>query len=95
MLLPGYLLLSHAVSTHGIKFVSALEKGCVVATQFHPELSGTTGMTILKVSVVLCCIVLYCIVLYDLFMYYIFKPNHVNHVFCDNRGNNAQLTILL
>ena len=40
------------VSTHGIQFVSALEKGCVVATQFHPELSGTTGMTILKVSMV-------------------------------------------
>jgi hypothetical protein len=33
---------------HGYEFVSAFERGCVVATQFHPELSGTLGMGILK-----------------------------------------------
>ena len=37
-----------AATTHGFDFVSAFERGCVVATQFHPELSGTLGMGILK-----------------------------------------------
>jgi imidazole glycerol-phosphate synthase len=29
-------------------FVSAIQRGAVVATQFHPEKSGTTGLNILK-----------------------------------------------
>jgi glutamine amidotransferase/cyclase len=32
----------------GTRFVSAVQKGCVVATQFHPEKSGRTGLHILK-----------------------------------------------
>lgn len=29
-------------------FISAIQSGCVVATQFHPEKSGTTGLKIVK-----------------------------------------------
>lgn len=34
---------------HGIQFVSAVERGAVVACQFHPELSGDLGRHIMKV----------------------------------------------
>lgn len=37
-----------AESQHGIPFVSAVERGRVVGAQFHPELSGTLGLGILK-----------------------------------------------
>ena len=33
---------------YGVEFVSAIQKGNVVATQFHPEKSGDTGSRILK-----------------------------------------------
>eukprot|EP00943_MAST-04B_sp_MAST-4B-sp1_P006133 g6133.t1 len=36
-----------ATTLHGIEFVSALEKGNILACQFHPELSGEVGQTIL------------------------------------------------
>jgi len=32
----------------GQHFVSSVQRGCVVATQFHPEKSGKTGLNILK-----------------------------------------------
>lgn len=38
----------HASSTHGISFVAALERGAVLACQFHPELSGTWGLALLE-----------------------------------------------
>jgi glutamine amidotransferase len=34
---------SGAESTHGVQFVAALERGPVLACQFHPELSGSWG----------------------------------------------------
>ena len=37
-----------AWSDHGVRFVAALERGSVLATQFHPELSGAWGMELLK-----------------------------------------------
>jgi imidazole glycerol phosphate synthase glutamine amidotransferase subunit len=37
-----------ATSEHGVVFVSALEHGKVVATQFHPELSGSYGLSLMK-----------------------------------------------
>lgn len=33
---------------HGIRFVSAWERGTVLATQFHPELSGSWGLDLLR-----------------------------------------------
>jgi imidazole glycerol-phosphate synthase len=33
---------------YGIEFVSSVQKGKIVATQFHPEKSGKTGLQILK-----------------------------------------------
>jgi imidazole glycerol-phosphate synthase len=33
---------------YGIEFVSSVQKGNIVATQFHPEKSGKTGLQILK-----------------------------------------------
>lgn len=36
-----------ATSQHGVAFVSALERGNVVALQFHPELSGEFGINLL------------------------------------------------
>ena len=48
--LPCLVMFSSLAATqHGVTFVSAFEKGCVVATQFHPELSGTLGLGIMKV----------------------------------------------
>lgn len=36
-------------TTYGTqRFISSIQKGCVVATQFHPEKSGQTGLNILK-----------------------------------------------
>lgn len=36
---------SQAWSTHGEKFLSAVEDGALSATQFHPEKSGRAGLT--------------------------------------------------
>ena len=33
---------------YGRRFVSSVEKGCVMGTQFHPEKSGTAGLDIFK-----------------------------------------------
>jgi glutamine amidotransferase len=35
------------VTEHGSPFVSAVEHGVIAATQFHPEKSGTAGLTLL------------------------------------------------
>ncbi len=35
-------------TTHGQKFLSAVEDGYVSATQFHPEKSGDAGLTLIK-----------------------------------------------
>jgi len=49
----GYRLLeapagwSPAWSEHGDRFVAAVERGAVLACQFHPELSGRTGRELL------------------------------------------------
>jgi imidazole glycerol phosphate synthase glutamine amidotransferase subunit len=37
-----------AFSDHGGRFVAALERGGVLACQFHPELSGGWGLLLLK-----------------------------------------------
>jgi len=37
-----------AWSDHGGRFVAALERGCVLACQFHPELSGVWGVALLR-----------------------------------------------
>ena len=37
-----------AISDHGGPFVAAVERGAVVACQFHPELSGTWGIDLLS-----------------------------------------------
>lgn len=37
-----------AWSDHGGRFVAALERGCVLACQFHPELSGAWGVALLR-----------------------------------------------
>jgi imidazole glycerol phosphate synthase glutamine amidotransferase subunit len=39
-----------AWSTHGERFVAALRRGALVATQFHPELSGAWGAALLAES---------------------------------------------
>lgn len=39
---------SVAYSHHGTNFISAFEKGAVLACQFHPELSGEWGQTVLR-----------------------------------------------
>jgi glutamine amidotransferase len=39
---------STAKTTYGIEFTSAIKKGNIVATQFHPEKSHSNGVTLLK-----------------------------------------------
>jgi imidazole glycerol-phosphate synthase subunit HisH len=36
-----------ATTTHGVEFVAALERGPVLACQFHPELSGAYGSALI------------------------------------------------
>jgi glutamine amidotransferase/cyclase len=38
----------HVVSDYGYEFVSGIQKGNIIATQFHPEKSGSGGLQILK-----------------------------------------------
>jgi imidazole glycerol phosphate synthase glutamine amidotransferase subunit len=42
---PGWTV---ATTEYGGRFVSALERGALVACQFHPELSGTWGIDLLR-----------------------------------------------
>ncbi|MCC6221302.1 MAG: imidazole glycerol phosphate synthase subunit HisH [Deltaproteobacteria bacterium] len=42
---PGWNV---AATTHGNTFVSAIESGAVLGCQFHPELSGDWGVSLLK-----------------------------------------------
>ncbi len=37
-----------STSTHGVPFVAAMEKGRLLACQFHPEISGPWGQEILR-----------------------------------------------
>jgi len=39
---------TQAWSTHGEKFLAAVEDGYISATQFHPEKSGTAGLRLIK-----------------------------------------------
>ena len=39
---------SHASTEHASTFVSALERGSILACQFHPELSGAYGLALIK-----------------------------------------------
>lgn len=41
-------------SEHGKPFVAAMEKGNILACQFHPELSGAFGLAILKKWIGIC-----------------------------------------
>jgi len=36
------------MSQHGGAFVAAMERGSVVACQFHPELSGPWGLALMR-----------------------------------------------
>ena len=38
---------ARATATHGVPFVAAMERGGVLACQFHPELSGAWGLALL------------------------------------------------
>jgi glutamine amidotransferase len=38
---------SQAWTTHGEKFLSAVEDGALCATQFHPEKSGRAGLALI------------------------------------------------
>jgi len=40
--------IAQAWTTHGEKFLSAVEDGAICATQFHPEKSGDAGLTLIK-----------------------------------------------
>ncbi len=44
-----------ARTPHGAPFISAIERGPVVACQFHPELSGAYGMSLLERWLALAC----------------------------------------
>lgn len=33
----------------GQEFISSIQRGCVVATQFHPEKSGKTGLNFIRI----------------------------------------------
>lgn len=37
-----------ATTTHGVGFVAAMERGAILACQFHPELSGPWGSDLIK-----------------------------------------------
>ncbi len=37
-----------ATTDYGYPFVSAVQKGCIQGTQFHPEKSGASGLTVLE-----------------------------------------------
>ena len=39
---------TQAWTTHGEKFLSAIEDGAICATQFHPEKSGDAGLALIK-----------------------------------------------
>jgi glutamine amidotransferase len=39
---------TQAWSTHGEKFLAAVEDGYISATQFHPEKSGAAGLVLIK-----------------------------------------------
>jgi glutamine amidotransferase len=39
---------AQAWTTHGEKFLSAVEDGAICATQFHPEKSGDAGLELIK-----------------------------------------------
>lgn len=39
---------TQAWTTHGEKFLAAVEDGCISATQFHPEKSGAAGLALIK-----------------------------------------------
>jgi glutamine amidotransferase len=39
---------TQAWSTHGEKFLAAVEDGYISATQFHPEKSGAAGLALIK-----------------------------------------------
>jgi len=39
---------AQAWTTHGEKFLSAVEDGAICATQFHPEKSGDAGLQLIK-----------------------------------------------
>ena len=39
---------TQAWSTHGVKFLAAVEDGYISATQFHPEKSGAAGLALIK-----------------------------------------------
>ena len=40
--------IAQAWTTHGEKFLSAVEDGAICATQFHPEKSGDAGLALIK-----------------------------------------------
>jgi glutamine amidotransferase len=40
--------LAQAWTTHGEKFLSAIEDSAICATQFHPEKSGDAGLALIK-----------------------------------------------
>ena len=42
---PGWTV---ATADHGGEFVAAMERGSVLAVQFHPELSGAWGAAVLS-----------------------------------------------
>lgn len=45
---PNRELPSSATTTYGEPFVAAIEDGGILATQFHPELSGPWGLALLR-----------------------------------------------
>jgi glutamine amidotransferase len=40
--------MTQAWSTHGEKFLAAVEDGYISATQFHPEKSGAAGLALIR-----------------------------------------------